>query len=563
VRIVNVRSSLFALLFAVPVGFGVVACSSGDSGPTKRVASGIAAGIVSDGDQHVAYLTNAPSAFGSKGDLHVASADGNDVKVASGVSVGGYVISPNGKALMYALSNAAGDDASFNWVDLSQPSATPKVLFDRGLQTLPISPSAPTPTYTTPLASEGFFSPSGRYFVMGVLAPNVGVSPDLHVIDVNTGTDVFSRPNGAFDYLELVLPDDTLIFQDSVGGNSGPSGPPSVQTLFWVSLSTAGAQATAIDTRTGGLFVSGDNKTLVYQKVDDRTLHAWDVTTHPATGTQIATNALNFAVGESGPVAYVGTDKSVHVVGLDGKAVVDVPGATANADVMSPIVISSDGADVYYFQNVTPQDSRGTLMHLAVAGGGSPTKIADAASTLDVHPVMGGLVFMQNVDDMGQFGDAVRGGRDGSAPTPLGSKVPVGGLTLVTPKGGGTSFLMPVLTMASTDKSKKLVDGAPATVGGLALLGSGGAANLSVDPSVRVGQFEVADDLGSVAYAGGVAFDSTVNNYFGALYHVDAAAGMKSDALLQGVTEVGPVVGRSLFVNAPKASTPGVYFVKY
>jgi hypothetical protein len=33
--------------------------------------------------------------------------------------------------------------------------------------------------------------------------------------------------------------------------------------------------------------------------------------------------------------------------------------------------------------------------------------------------------------------------------------------------------------------------------------------------------------------------------------------------LLGGVSEVGSVVKRSLFVNAPKAATPGVYFVSF
>jgi hypothetical protein len=33
--------------------------------------------------------------------------------------------------------------------------------------------------------------------------------------------------------------------------------------------------------------------------------------------------------------------------------------------------------------------------------------------------------------------------------------------------------------------------------------------------------------------------------------------------LLVGVSEVGGVVGKKLFVNAPKAATPGVYFVSF
>ena len=259
------------------------------------------------------------------------------------------------------------------------------------------------------------------------------------------------RDNGAFDYLELVLPDDTMIFADSVGGNDGPSGAPSVETLFWVSL-TAGGQPTAIDTRTGAMAVSGDNKTLAYQRID-RTVWVWNATTHAAS-TKLADNALNFAIGDTGPVAYIGTDHSVHVVGLDGKVLLDVAGATANADLQSPIVISGDGSDVYYFQAVATQDSRGTLMHVAVAAGATPSKIADAASIYDVHPVTGGLLFMQNVDGIGEFGDAVRSARDGSGPTALGTKVPVGGLTVVTPTGGGATWVAPHLTRRRPTRSR-------------------------------------------------------------------------------------------------------------
>jgi hypothetical protein len=38
---------------------------------------------------------------------------------------------------------------------------------------------------------------------------------------------------------------------------------------------------------------------------------------------------------------------------------------------------------------------------------------------------------------------------------------------------------------------------------------------------------------------------------------------MKVDGMLTGVSELGPIVNRSLFVNAPTAATAGVYFVKY
>ncbi|MGZ3440191.1 MAG: hypothetical protein ACXVDD_11780, partial [Polyangia bacterium] len=422
-------------LLMMTAALGVAACSGNSNGPTKRVsADGKTMAIASDGAAHVAYLLNATAGFGAPGELHVATADGKDFKIASNITVGGFLLSPRGKGMVYTQSNT-GNDASLSWVDLTTPATPPKTIFTGGLQQQPINPGTTAPTYTTPLLQQGFLSPSGRYYVMGVLAPNVAGSPDMHVIDMDSGEDVFVRDNGAFRYLELVLPDDTMVFQDAVGGNSGVAGGAGVQTLFWISLTSATPTSTpaTIDVRTGSYSPTGDNKTIVYQRVDTRELYSWDAVGKPAAGTKIASNALTFAVGGSGPVAYIGTDHSVHVVGLDGTSVVDVTGTTAQADPFSTIFISDDGADVYYFQTVDTQDSRGTLMHLAAAAGAAPAKIADSASIFDVHPVPGGLLFLQNVDGTGTIGDAIKSARDGSGATALGTGVPIGFLTLTTP----------------------------------------------------------------------------------------------------------------------------------
>jgi hypothetical protein len=387
----------------------------------------------------------------------------------------------------------------------------------------------------------------------------------MHVIDMDSGEDVFVRDNGAFRYLELVLPDDTMVYQDAVGGNGGIAGGAGVQTLFWISLTSATPMSTAatIDVRTGGYTATGDNKTIVYQRADTRELYSWDAVGKPATGTKVASNALNFAVGGSGPIAYIGTDHSVHVVGLDGTAVVDVAAATAQADPFSTIFVSDDGADVYYFQTVDTQDSRGTLMHLSASAGATPAKIADSASIVDVHPVPGGLLFLQNVDGTGTIGDAIKSARDGSGATALGTAVPIGFLTLTTPMGGGSNWLSAHLTASSEDMGKHLADGIRAITGGLELTTPSGTT--AIDPAARIGQFQLSDDLASLVYVGGAAFDMTFDNYVGALNWVPTATPtMKlASPLLTGVTEVGSVVKRSLFVNAPKASTPGVYFVSF
>ncbi|MDB4970510.1 MAG: hypothetical protein JWN44_6199 [Myxococcales bacterium] len=551
-----VRNLLLALA-------GLVAgCGSNNSGPTRRVsASGTTCCIVTDeANGHVAYLLNAVTAVGGKGELHVASADGKDVKVASGISPGGFLVSPTGKALFYAELLPSGSDASLSYLDLSTAGAQPKILFASGWPTRPVTPGvASSPQYAT-IEANNFFSPSGRYFVLGILPPNVSGIPDLHVIDVETGTDVFQRGNGAYAYLEAVLPDDTMVFQDAVGGNSGVNGPPGVQTLFWIALPQAASmQPVVIDTFTGALTFTSDNKTLVYQRTD-RSLWSWDAVARPAKPTMLAANTVQYSVSDAGQgtVAYSGTDHSLHVAGT-----LDLAGATAKVDTLSPIVLSADGADVYYFQNVETQNRRGTLMHAGTAAGATPTKIADNASIYDVHPVPGALLYLQNVDAVGEFGDAVRAARDGSAATPLGTHVPTTGIGLA--KLMGTSWLAAHLTSATLDKDKKLVDAAPALVGALGLTTSAGGGDTTVDPATRQGQFAVSDDQKSLVYIGGVAFDAVIDNYVGALARVAVSAPSMTlkEPLLTGATEIGPVVGTTLFCNAPKASTPGVYFVNF
>lgn len=554
-------------LLMISAALVVAACNDNKAQPTKRVsADGKTQGIVTDGVSHVAYLLNAPAAYGTTGELHVATPDGKDVKVATGVSVGGYLMSPRGKGMLVTQANTSASDAALSWVDLSNPAAPPKSVFTGGLKTQPINPGTTAPTFTVPLASQGFLTPSGHYYVVGVQAPMVSTSADLHVIDMDTGNEVFSRDNGAFDYLELALPNDVMVFQDAVGGNSGIAGGAGLQTLFWVDLTSGSPMATTIATRTGAYTPTGDNKTIVYQDADTRELYAWDAVARPATGTKIASNALTFAVGTSGPVAYLGTDGSIHVVGLDGSAIVDVAASAAKADLFSPIYLSDDGADAYFFQTVATQNAQGVLMHVSATAGATPNKIADAASLGDVHPLGGGvLLYLANVDGLGVSGDAFKSARDGSGATALGAKVPVGFLTVSMPAGmpGSTTWASPHLVNASENMDQRLADTVRAISGGLELTAPGGTA--MIDPAARIGQYQVSDDLTSLVYVGGSAFDPVVDNYAGGLEAVPVAMPSMKPAMpiLTGVTEVGTVIKHSLFVNAPKAPMPGVYFVNF
>jgi hypothetical protein len=215
---------------------------------------------------------------------------------------------------------------------------------------------------------------------------------------------------------------------------------------------------------------------------------------------------------------------------------------------------------------VATQNSQGTLMHLSATAGATPTKIADSASIFDVHPLAGGaLLYVANVDGTGVSGDAFKSARDGSGAMPLGTKVPVGFLTVTTPTGmpGAANWLSPHLINAAENMDQKLADAVRAIVGGLELTTS--AANTMIDPTVRLGQYQVSDDLQSLVYISGGAYDAMANNYVGSLEFVPADMPTMKPAMpiLTGVTELGSVVKRSLFVNAPKAPTPGVYLINF
>ena len=562
-------------LLMISAALAVAACSNDNnkSGPTKRVSvDGNTFAIATDGAQHVAYLLGPTSGYAVPGDLHVADTDGKDTLVAMGITVGGFLLAPDGKGMLVTQANGSGTDASLSWVDLSNPAGGLKSILTGGLQQQPINAGTTTPTFTVPLSSQGFLTPSGRYYVVGVAQPMVNQSVDLHVIDMDTGADVFSLDNGAFDYLELALPNDVMVFQNAVGGNGGIAGGAGLQTLFWVDLTSGSPTPTTIATRTGAYQPTGDNKTIVYQDADTRELYAWDAVARPATGTKIATGATTFAVGATGPVAYIGTDRgtthsgtSVHVVGTDGKAIVDVAADVANADAFSPVYISDDGADVYYFQTVATQNSQGTLMHLSATAGATPTKIADSASLSDVHPLAGALLYVANVDGIGVSGDAFKSARDGSGATALGTGIPVGFLSVTTPEGmpGAANWLSPHLFNTTENKDQKLADAVRSIVGGLELTMAAG--NTMIDPTVRVGQYQVSNDLQSLVYVSGGVYDATANNYVGSLEFVpvDMPTMKPAMPILTGVTELGSVVKRSLFVNAPKAVPPGVYLINF
>ncbi|MGZ3429057.1 MAG: hypothetical protein ACXVCV_20535, partial [Polyangia bacterium] len=208
-----------------------------------------------------------------------------------------------------------------------------------------------------------------------------------------------------------------------------------------------------------------------------------------------------------------------------------------------------------------PQNRRGTLFRAAVAAGATPAHVADKVSLADLAATGDALVFLQNVDDVGAFGDAATAALDGSGVKTLGTKAPVGGLRV---GAAGSSWYALHLTGAAAVAANTPIDGSPAITGGLAFVAGGSAADVSLDATVHQGAFGFSDDGLAAVFAAGATWDATAKNWLGALSFIATGApSTKIDGTVAGVSELGPIAGRSLFVSAPGASPAGIYFVRY
>ena len=522
-------------------------------------ATGPTGGLVTAGVTAAAYLLN-PTGSPATGELHVVTADGTDKTVDINVPIGSYQLTRDGKQVIY--SKASGQNGSLLWADVSAATVTKKTLFSG--------------TYASSTLSQGgFMSPSGHFFLAGVKPPNVANSLDMHVIRMTDGADVFDRINGGFDYLELVLPDDTCIFQDTAGGTSTTM--PGVQTLYWTALPMSGTTttATAINTRTANMTPTPDNKALLYLKTNGD-LYSWDATAKSGAGTKIASNVVKYTVGgdATGPLAYLAADGSVHVQSLDGATkLLDTPASSATS-FRAPLVLAPDNADVYFFQNGDlvgggVENNAGTLMRVEVKSGATPSKIADLVSIVDLNVFDSAVLFLQNLTvppapPGAQFGDAAKCDRDGGNIVSLGMKVPVGGLQAVNP-GPATWFAMHLTASMDDSATNTPIDGSPAVFGTLSWEDYTGGASTTLDAKVHQGAFGFAlDDGRTAAFVTGGTWNATANNYVGSLAFIAARApSAKVDGMLTGVAELGPIINRSLFVSAPTATMAGVYFVKY
>jgi hypothetical protein len=189
--------------------------------------------------------------------------------------------------------------------------------------------------------------------------------------------------------------------------------------------------------------------------------------------------------------------------------------------------------------------------------------VADKVSTLDLHITDGALVLLENVDDLGQFGDAFRTGLDGSAPVALGMKANVGGLQVVNP-AAGTWFALHLSGAAVDTGGMGTVDNSAPILGALSFADPFDATETAVGPTVHASEFGFSDDGRAAVVVTGATYSAAATNYTGALgFIATRAPGTIIPGKVAGVSEVSAIHARKLFVNAPGATPAGVYYVTY
>lgn len=546
-------------------------------------ATGNTAAIQSDGAAtHVAYLLNVAPVnakvdnkysvpMGSFGELHVASSDGTDTVVNPSILQGSYVMAPDGKSLYYTVfdltTSVTTGAVSVNRFDTTTKTSS-VVSATGGLSQFlgQTPPPANTTVYQPIPLNEDlvFFTPSGKYFLIGVLAPGATSAPDTWILDVATGAPVIKIGGGqAYEFLD-VTPDDTLIFANSINGTVTGTTPPAnpVQQLFWQPIS-ATSTATMITSRVAQSLQTADSKNLVIMTTAGD-ISTFDLTTHKLSAAPLASGATQISVGSDskGPIAYVGSDLSVHVIDTTGAKLLDIDAATAKASLANAPIISQDNGHLYFWQSdFLVHTKSGTLMHAAIKSGSTATKVGDSVSLPDLRITDSALVFLQHVDATGTTGDVYTSNLDGSSPVALGMKANTGGLQLINPVA--KSWYAIHLTGATADATNVPIVGTP-TTGALSLSVSGATTDTVLDSTVGASQYAFSDDGHDVIYVSKASWYSPVANYVGTLELVD----LRTPATpipggVAGVTELGPVSNRALFVNAPAASPAGVYYIKY
>ena len=503
------------------------------------------------------------------GELHLTNAF-TDYTLASNVAAYSYGFTPDGRWAMYAQKSREHYSLNFASVegpDFKQPTIV-QVVPD-GIQDQPIT-------------QQGFFSPTARYFIVGVLPSKVANTPDLHVIDLEKLTDVFNLPNGSFAYFEQIAPDDTMVFNNSTASTT--PGTPSQDGLYVGNLSALiqGLRPSRIDTFVTTVQLVGDQFTVLYVKANGD-LMLYEL--RDKFQVKLASNVISISAGpqKRGPYAYIATDRSLHVIQKLGTEIWSLPSGAADPN--GPIVFSPDGRRIYWFKMASTQDQNGELWTaLLPPGDGKPVRVAGRVSTGDLQFLNDKLLQVRNVDGYGAAGDMTSSLLDGSNPFVIASGVGLGGIrsanpippappptvTNFGPFDLGAYVPPPVfanLTGAKIDPNKQNVpiNQSNTVLGQLAFGTSLDAPEIILNPSVHAGQYEFSDDGYILAYAGDAVWNDTVSNYVGTLQFYGSLPDTSAAApALDGVSELGPIRNRAMFVDAPANSkTPGVYFIKF
>ena len=506
--------------------------------------------MVAAGATRALYLANpsppATDASGhdrpASGELHLVDASGADRALGSNVPAFGYAFSPDGRLALYLTPTGSGRFA-LELLPLDGATAPAVEAIADGLQ-------------NAPLLGQAYFTPSGRYLVAGVLPPDVATSPDLHVVDLGNAREMLVAGDGGGDYANAVTADDTLVRLGSTA--STVPGVPSVEGLYLTRLAAATVAPTLVDTHVASFALCADGAALVYARIDG-TLVRYGLA--DATAQPLADGVTSFAVGPTaaGPLVYSTADGALHAGPLARPATLTT--AAGAVGPFSPFVFSADGAHLYWFAGVSAQNATGDAYHAALPSG-APTLVATNASTRDFHFVGGRLLYLAGIDATGTVGDVVTAALDGSALRVAARGAATGGLVVA-------GDVVAHLTNATFDPSLRTIDGSRAIVGTLAWAGAadlvaGGGEHALAD-GVPDGRFVVGDD-GVILYVAGASFSRIADGNVGTL----GLAATRADATaaptpppLTGVSEIGPLVGGSAWVDAPAANPPGLYWVHY
>jgi hypothetical protein len=545
--------------------------------------------MVTRGSSLALYLTNVQVGMvdnrgiqhAATGELHVVNPYGVDYTLGSNVPAFAYQFSPDGTYAMYAVKTSQSKyNYSLQFSTVSSPSLPKpldKVVIPDGIQDFALN-------------QQSFFSPSGRYLIIGALKGSIANSADLHVVDVRAAQDVAMLGNGAFNYSEVVANDDTMVYENSTA--SMVPGTPSVAGLYQLNLSVFGNGNTPpalIDQHALNLGLMSDGETILYLRSTGE-LRMLSLGQHFEVS--VAQNVMTFTSGPlgRGPIVWVGTDRSLHVANTLSPEMITLP--ANSVDPNSPFIFSADATRLYWFKNVQTSNSYGDLYSVSVAPGAdrTPNFIGTRVSTQDFAFFQHRMVMIRNVDSSGTGGEMVSAELDGSSLVVLAEGAMLGGLRqsnpIPSPPPGSkiktgpidlTPSIPPPVNAVLTNAARVLdptsgtglayapLNGSSPVVGELSF--SVGVNTLLgvLDPEVHAGNSRFSDDGYVLAYVSGAKWMANpIGNFVGTLKLQPTIVDTNPiQPKLDGVAELGPISQRAMFVSAPANAHAGIYYVKY